>query len=96
MNDWLDRAYRFLQSIYASGFVSRMIQSVRAWMDARTSAQMVAWLIGTALWVVAVGMLIDAALYWTREDQSSRALRLYRRIRAFWRRNMARLARKEP
>ncbi len=86
INGFLEQAYRWVQRLYSSERMERLISTVQGWLDGHTVEEVAQWLARTLLWVLALGLILDWALYWTREDQMSLVRRLWRGACRLWQR----------
>ncbi len=86
ISGYLEQVYRWMQGLYSSDQVERLLSAIRGWLDGRTIEEVTRWLGRTLLWVLALGLILDWALYWTREDQMCLARRLWRGTCRLWRR----------
>lgn len=84
LGQYLEYAYRWIQSIYALAKTQRLIETLKGWISGLSSQELLKWLKTNILWILLVGLLIDAVLYWTRRDQTARVARVFYRIRSGW------------
>ena len=66
--------------------MERLLTTVQGWLEGRTIQEVARWLGHTLLWVLALGLILDWALYWTRDDQMTLVRRLWRGGCRLWRR----------
>lgn len=86
ISGYLEQVYRWAQRLYSSDQMERLLTTVQGWLEGRTIQEVARWLGHTLLWVLALGLILDWALYWTREDQMTLVRRLWRGGCRRWRR----------
>ncbi|MFR1759041.1 MAG: hypothetical protein ACLSX2_05030 [Christensenellaceae bacterium] len=82
----MEQVYRWAQRLYSSDQMERLLTTVQGWLEGRTIQEVARWLGHTLLWVLALGLILDWALYWTREDQMTLVRRLWRGGCRLWQR----------
>lgn len=85
INGYLEQVYRWAQRLYSSDQMERLLSTVQGWLEGRTIQEVTRWLGNTLLWILALGLILDWTLYWTREDQMTLMRRLWRGGCRLWR-----------
>ena len=84
LNQFAQTAYRMIQGLFGWVPWEKLIGSLRARWDGRTVGEAASGTVRFVLAAVAVGLVIDWILYWTREDQASLFHRMWGKLRGFF------------